>query len=353
MTGAALAAPFWPARRTGEGAPMTFIRFLATRLAKALVVILLIAALNFVLVRLAPGDPAAVLAGEAGATDPEFVTRLRQQFGLDQPIWKQLLIYLGQIMQLDFGYSYRNHISVVALIGERLPATILLMLSSFVVSLTLGVGMGALAAGVRFFNRARWLDTLIMTLALVLYATPLFWLALMMIIVFSVQLDWLPAFGMESVGAGLTGLSRMADIAHHLVLPTLALSFFFMSVYVRLTRAAMMEVMMQDHVRTAFAKGVRPWRILRRHVLRNALLPIVTFAGLQLGQVAGGAVLVETVFAWPGIGRLMFDALLQRDYQLLLGVFLVTSATVIVCNLLTDITYRFVDPRIRVGEGAK
>lgn len=329
------------------------LRFLAARLVKAILVILAIAALNFVLIRLAPGDPASVLAGEAGASDPNFVEQLRQQFGLNEPLWKQLALYLWKVLHLDFGYSYRNHVPVMQLIAERLPATLLLMASSFVVSIALGVAFGALAAGVSFFGRARWLDPLIMAVALLFYATPLFWLALMMVIVFSVQLDWLPAFGMESVGANLTGLSRAADIARHLVLPTLALSFFFMSVYVRLTRAAMMDVMMQDHVRTAFAKGLGSWTVLRRHVLRNALLPIVTFAGLQLGQVAGGAVLIETVFAWPGVGRLMFDALLQRDYQLLLGVFLVTSATVIVFNILTDIAYRFVDPRIRIGAGAK
>lgn len=332
---------------------MQFAGFLAGRIVKALFVILAIAALNFILIRLAPGDPASVLAGEAGATDPNYVLQLRQQFGLDDPLWKQLGLYLWKILHLDFGYSYRNHVPVISLIAERLPATILLMVSSFIVSLSLGVLFGALAAGVSFFNRTRWLDPLIMTVALIFYATPLFWLALMMVIVFSVQLDWLPAFGMESVGAKLTGWDRVLDIGSHLVLPTLALSFFFMSVYVRLTRATMMETMLQDHVRTAFAKGVTPWRVLRRHVLRNAMLPIVTFAGLQLGQVAGGAVLIETVFAWPGIGRLMFDALLQRDYQLLLGVFLVTSATVIFFNILTDIAYRFVDPRIRVGGGSK
>jgi peptide/nickel transport system permease protein len=329
------------------------LRFLAGRLAKAVLVILAIAALNFILIRLAPGDPASVLAGESGASDPAYVLRLRQQFGLDEPLWKQLGLYLWKIVQFDFGYSYRNNLPVIALIAERLPATLLLMASSFVVSLSLGVAFGALAAGVSFFQRARWLDPLIMAVALLFYATPLFWLALMMVIVFSVQLDWLPAFGMESVGANLTGFARLSDIAAHLVLPTLALSFFFMSVYVRLTRAAMMETMMQDHVRTAFAKGLSPWNVLRRHVLRNAMLPIVTFAGLQLGQVAGGAVLIETVFAWPGIGRLMFDALLQRDYQLLLGVFLITSATVIVFNILTDVAYRYVDPRIRIGGGAK
>lgn len=329
------------------------LRFLAARLLKAILVVLAIAALNFVLIRLAPGDPASVLAGEAGASDPNFVEQLREQFGLNEPLWKQLALYLWKVLHLDFGYSYRNHVPVMQLIAERLPATLLLMASSFVVSIALGVGFGALAAGVSFFGRARWLDPLIMAGALLFYATPLFWLALMMVIVFSVQLDWLPAFGMESVGANLKGLARAADIARHLVLPTLALSFFFMSVYVRLTRAAMMDVMMQDHVRTAFAKGLGSWTVLRRHVLRNALLPIVTFAGLQLGQVAGGAVLIETVFAWPGVGRLMFDALLQRDYQLLLGVFLVTSATVIAFNILTDLAYRFVDPRIRIGAGAK
>jgi peptide/nickel transport system permease protein len=332
---------------------LSFVRFLAGRLVKAVIVVLAIAALNFVLVRLAPGDPASVLAGEAGATDPKFVDELRARFGLDKPVWEQLLIYLGQVVRLDLGFSYRNQVPVIALIGERLPATLLLMTSGFLFSLVAGVGLGVLAARARFLERGRFLDSVVMTIALVFYATPLFWLALMLVILFSVQLNWLPAFGMESVGANLTGVSRAVDIARHLVLPTLALGFFFMAVYVRLTRAAMLEVMNQDYVRTALAKGLSPREVLRKHVLRNALLPIVTFAGVQLGQMAGGAVLVETVFAWPGVGRLMFDALLQRDYQLLLGVFLITSGTVVVFNLLTDIVYLFVDPRIRVEGRAR
>lgn len=332
---------------------MSFVRFLAGRLVKAVIVVLAIAALNFVLIRLAPGDPAAVLAGEAGATDPRFVDELRARFGLDKPVWEQLLIYLGQVLRLDLGFSYRNQVPVIALIAERLPATLLLMTSGFLFSLFVGVGLGVVAARARFLERGRFLDSVVMTIALVFYATPLFWLALMLVILFSVQLDWLPAFGMESVGLNLTGITRAADIARHLVLPTLALGFFFMAVYVRLTRAAMLEVMNQDYVRTALAKGLSPRDVLRRHVLRNALLPIVTFAGVQLGQMAGGAVLVETVFAWPGVGRLMFDALLQRDYQLLLGVFLITSATVVLFNLLTDIAYQFVDPRIRIEGRAR
>ena len=332
---------------------MAFLRFLAGRLFKAILVIIAIAALNFVLIRLAPGDPASVMAGEAGASDPKFVDELRSRFGLDQPVWYQLMLYLRSILMLDFGYSYRNQVPVMSLIADRLPATLILMLSAFVTSLALGISLGLLAARVRFMNSKAWLDSAIISVALVFYATPLFWLALMMIVVFSVQLDWFPAFGMTTVGVPMTTFGRALDIAHHLVLPTMALSFFFMSIYVRLTRAAMIEVMMQDHVRTAFAKGLEPGQVLRRHVFRNALLPIITFAGLQLGQMAGGAVLIETVFAWPGVGRLMFDALLQRDYQLLLGVFLVTSATVIAFNILTDMAYRLVDPRIRLEGPAR
>ncbi|MGE8635421.1 MAG: ABC transporter permease, partial [Achromobacter piechaudii] len=198
-------------------------------------------------------------------------------------------------------------------------------------------------------NKRRWIDSSVMTGALLLYATPLFWLSLMGILLFSVVLGWLPAFGMETVGASLTGWARVADIAQHLILPTVTLGCFFMAVYVRLTRASMLEVIGMDFVKTARAKGVSPSRVIRVHVLRNALLPVITFAGIQLGQMAGGAVLTETVFAWPGIGRLMFDALLQRDYQLLLGIFLVTSIMVVVFNLLTDVLYRLIDPRIAAG----
>lgn len=179
------------------------------------------------------------------------------------------------------------------------------------------------------------------------YATPLFWLALMAVLLFSVQLGWLPGFGYETVGAGYTGLRRSLDILWHLILPAMTLGLFFMAVYVRMTRASMLEVARLDFTKTARAKGLRPGVIQRRHVLRNAILPVITLAGLQAGQLVGGSVLIETVFAWPGIGRLMFDALQQRDYNLLLGVFIVSAAVVLLFNLITDIVYRVVDPRIR------
>jgi peptide/nickel transport system permease protein len=206
-----------------------------------------------------------------------------------------------------------------------------------------------LAARSRYTNKKKWVDSSIMAVALLFYATPLFWLSLLLIILFSVTLGWLPAFGMESVGAGLTGLDRVLDISAHLVLPVISLGCFFMAVYARLARASMLEVMGMDFIKTARAKGVPAGQVIRKHVIRNAMLPVVTFAGIQLGQMAGGAVLTETVFGWPGIGRLMFDALMQRDYQLLLGVFLVTSSMVVLFNIITDLIYRVVDPRIELG----
>ncbi len=330
---------------------MKFLSFFAARVGKALVVVLGVVIINFFLIRLAPGDPAVVLAGQAGAGDAAFVEQLRSQFGLDKPVLTQLGLYLKGVVQLDLGFSYRSHVPVLDLILERLPATFLLMSCAFVFSLVLGVLLGVVAARARYRNKRRWIDSTVMTGALLLYATPLFWLSLMGILLFSVMLGWLPAFGMESVGSNLTGLARAGDIAQHLILPTVTLGCFFMAVYVRLTRASMLEVIGMDFVKTARAKGVSPNRVIRAHVLRNALLPVITFAGIQLGQMAGGAVLTETVFAWPGIGRLMFDALLQRDYQLLLGVFLVTSIMVVVFNLITDIVYRLIDPRIAAGSG--
>jgi peptide/nickel transport system permease protein len=317
-----------------------------SRAAKALGVVLSVVIVNFFLIRLAPGDPASIMAGEAGASDPQFVENLRKQFGLDQSLLHQLLVYLKGVLQFDWGYSYRMQVSVFDLIIHRLPATLLLMGCAFLFSIVLGILFGVLAATARQSGAKDWLDSLIVGVSLLLYATPLFWLSLLAILLFSVQLDWLPAFGMETVGAGFTGLARVKDIALHLVLPTISLGAFYMAMYVRLTRASMLDVGNMDFVKTARAKGMPASRVIYGHILRNALLPIVTFSGMQLGQMAGGAVLTETVFGWPGIGRLMFDALLQRDYQLLLGVFLVTSTMVVVFNLLTDLFYSVVDPRI-------
>ena len=321
---------------------MNLEQFLAGRLAKWIVVLFAIAVLNFFLIRAAPGDPAQVLAGEAGAADEQLLIQLRERFGLDQPLLTQLWVYLKGYLTFDLGFSYRQQQPVLSLILDRLPATLLLTGAAFIVSLGLGTLMGALAAR----RAGRWQDSVITTLALVFYATPLFWVALMSQIVFSLKLGLVPNVGYESIGANYTGLARALDIASHLVLPALTLGLFFTALYARMMRASMLEVAGADFVKTARAKGLAPGLVSRRHVARNAILPVVTLAGLQAGQLVGGAVLTETVFAWPGIGRLMFDALVQRDYSVLLGVFFMSSAMVVGFNILTDLVYRLADPRI-------
>jgi peptide/nickel transport system permease protein len=318
------------------------LSFVAQRIVKGVIVLLAIVVLNFFLIRLAPGDPASVMAGEAGASDQVFVQQLREKFGLDRPLPEQLLIYVEGVLRFDLGYSFRQQEPVSRLIMERLPATLLLTITAFAISLVLGILFGALAA--RFAGT--WADTAITTVALIFYATPLFWVALIGILLFSVEWDWLPSFGYETVGANYTGFAHIRDVGAHLVMPATTIGLFFMATYARMTRASMLEVKRLDFVKTARAKGLKASVIQRRHVLRNALLPVVTLAGLHTGTLIGGAVLTETVFAWPGIGRLMYDALIQRDYNLLLGVFVVCSAMVLILNLITDLVYRMVDPRI-------
>ena len=300
---------------------MVYARLVLMRLFKAVIVLFLIVIFNFLLIQMAPGDPAAILGGEAGAADQEFLDQLRERFGLDQPMYVQLWRYVSGIAMLDFGYSYRLGVPVFDLIMDRLPATLLLTGTAFVLSLVLGIVAGSMAAA----RVKKPSGSLIMALALVFYATPLFWVALMSVVVFSVYLGWLPAYGLYTVGAGHTGFALVLDVAKHLVLPATTLALFFMAIYTRMTRTS----------------------IQRRHVLRNALLPIITLAGLQAGQMVGGAILTETVFAWPGIGRLMFEALQQRDYNLLLGIFFFSAALVIVFNIITDVVYRLADPRIK------
>ena len=324
---------------------VTILRFLLLRLLKMAAIVLAIIIIDFLLIHAAPGDPASVIAGQSGAADPKFLEQLRHEFGLDLPLLQQLGIYLNGILHGDLGISHRQQRTVASLIIERLPATLLLTTTAFIFALAAGIALGAAAA-----RRAGSLaDSVITILALAFYATPIFWVGLMLVLVFSVWLEWLPSFGMGTVGANLHGIAAMIDVIPYLVLPSLTLGLFYMAVYARLTRASMLEVADQDFVKTARAKGVPEGRILRRHILRNALLPVITFAGIQAGQLIGGSILVETVFAWPGIGRLAFEALLARDYQVLLGVFLTTSILVVVFNLVTDLLYLVADPRMELA----
>ncbi|MBB3211881.1 peptide/nickel transport system permease protein [Herbaspirillum sp. Sphag1AN] len=313
------------------------------RLLQLVGVVLGVAVINFFLLRLAPGDAAQVLAGEAGAATPEYMAALRTQFGLDQPLLVQFGKYLLNLAHFNLGYSFRHGMPVAQLIGERVPATLLLMGASILFAVLVGSALGAIAA----YRVGKLVDVLISTLALLFFATPLFWIGLMLVVVFSVWLDWLPVGGMFTVEAGYTGWAHIVDVARHLVLPSVTLGLFYMAVYTRLMRATMVEVRRQDFVRTAVAKGARAPRVLFAHVLRNASLPLVTMLGVQISSIIGGAVLVETVFSWPGLGRLAFEALFQRDFNLLLGILLCSSIVVIVVNWIVDFVYTRLDPRIR------
>jgi len=321
---------------------MNTARFIARRLLQVLPVVLAIAAMNFLLLQLAPGDAADILAGQMGHASPELVEQMRRDFGLDRPVYQQFFIYLGKLLSLNLGTSNIQQRPVTDLIMERLPATVLLMTTATVVAVALGVLLGVAAAR----RSGRWLDSVISVLALVVYATPAFWLGLMLIVLFSVYFDLLPSGGMMTIGSGKTGLTLALDIARHLVLPATTLGLFYVAIYARLMRASMLEVYNLDFITTARAKGLTEGRIAWTHAFRNALLPVVTLAGVQFGHLLGGSILVETVFAWPGLGRLVFDALLQRDLNLLLGILFVSSVVVILANLIVDLTYGFLDPRI-------
>ncbi|PLZ02532.1 ABC transporter permease [Burkholderia sp. WAC0059] len=309
---------------------------------QAVPTVLGIVVLNFFLLKLMPGDAADVIAGESGSATAETMRALRAKFGLDQSLLHQLGHYLDNLAHLSLGYSPRFDAPVMQLIMERLPNTLLLMGVALGFAIVVGVTLGAVMA----HWAGKWPDRVLSVLALVFYSTPGFWIGLLAIVFFSVRLGWLPSGGNVTIGASLHGSARFADMAKHVVLPALTLSTFFIAIYARLTRAAMLEVQRQDFVRTAQAKGLHPWRVTVRHVLRNALVPLTTLAGLHFGTLLGGAAVTETVFSWPGLGRLALDAVMARDFGVLLGVLLLSSLLVIVANAAVDLLQAWLDPRI-------
>ena len=300
---------------------------------------------NFFLLHLAPGDPATVLAGEAGAATPEYMQQLRAQFGLDRSIPVQFVAYIWNILHLDFGFSFRYGASNLSLILDRMGATLLLMLTATVFAVLAGTALGVFVAARRGTLAAR----LILGAVVVVYAAPVFWLGLMLIVAFAIKLGWLPTSGMWTVGADLSGAAATLDVARHLVLPAATLSFFYVALYTRLMRSAVLDNLELNYVTTARAKGVGPARILRRHVLRNAIVPVLTMAGVQVSGMLGGSVVVESVFGWPGLGQLAFDALRSRDLNLLLGILVLSSVLVVLVNTAVDVLHGIVDPRVVPG----
>lgn len=324
---------------------MNFLTLAVRRLAAALPALLIILAGLFLLLQLAPGDTVDALVAQMGGGDPTMIDELRRYYALDQSTSVRLGDYLWRLIHLDLGRSAVYGKPVAEVIIQRLPATLLLMGSALALAFAAGMGLGVIAA----IRVNRWPDALISTLGLIFYATPSFWFGLMGIVVFAVYLGWLPSGGFGTIGGGLTGVAQILDIAWYLTLPTLTLALIFLATYLRIMRASMLEVSTLDFVRTARAKGLANRAIVVRHVLRNALLPMVTLIGLQAGSMLGGSVVVESVFALPGLGRLAYEAVMQRDLNTLLGVVFVSALLVISINFLVDLLYSRLDPRINPG----
>lgn len=309
--------------------------YLIRRLSVALFTLLGVTFLVFLSIRLVPGDPATAIAGEL-ATE-ELVLEVREQLGLDDPILIQYANYLGRILQGDMGQSIRSRLPVTEEIQIRLPRTLTLALISLLVSTAIGIPIGVLAAT----RPNSWFDTGTMVLALLGVSMPIFWLGLMLMILFAVQIpQW---FGLSGPLLPPTGSGTW----QHMVMPVMALAANSMALQARMTRASMLEVMRQDYIRTARAKGQRERVVIYVHAFRNALLPIVTILGLQFGTLLGGAVLTETVFSWPGIGRLLVDAIGFRDYPVIQGTVLVIAIGFLLTNLLVDYLYAYLDPRVQ------
>jgi peptide/nickel transport system permease protein len=298
--------------------------------------------INFLLLQLAPGDAADVFAGQAGAATAETMAAMRKSFGLDQPLLVRLVSYLGEVAHLSLGVSTRYNAPVVHLLMERLPNTLALMGTALSIALAIGIALGTVMA----CFAGGWLDRTLSTVVLVCYSVPGFWISLMLIVVFSIKLGVLPTGGSETIGSTLTGLPALLDRLRYLVLPATSMALFFIAIYCRLMRAAMLETLSLDYVRTAHAKGLAPVTIMVRHVLRNALLPVTTMAGMHFGAMLGGAIVIETVYSWPGLGRLAFEGLMSRDFNVLLGILFLSSMLVVFSNALVDMVHAWLDPRI-------
>lgn len=307
--------------------------------------VLAVAIISFTLLHIAPGDAAVVIAGESGSGDPELLAEIRQLYGLDDPFVTQLGSHLGRVATGDFGQSYRFNESVVSLISERIWPTVLLGITAIFFAVVVGIAVGVYTAR----RPESWASHLATILALVGFSIPVFFLGIELIILFASVLDWLPAGRMRDLRFEGNFIQRWIDIGEHLILPAFTLAVLYLAQYSRQTRASMLETLQSDFVRTARSKGLSERTVVYKHALRNAVIPVITLAGLQLGTILSGALIVETVFDWPGLGRLAFESVLARDAPVLLALLMLSSVLVILANLATDVVYRLIDPRIRVG----
>ena len=299
--------------------------------------------LNFLLLQLAPGDVVDAMLAEGGGGDPALAAKLREAYGLDQPVYIQLFKYLGQVLTGDLGYSFYYDDSVSVLILGHLPTTLMLTLSALVVAVGVGTLFGVYAA----IKPRGIFSNFVTVFSLLGYATPVFWLGMIILLVFALYLPLFPAFGIRSIPEPEQWFDRILDLINHLVLPTFTLAILYLANYSRLSRASMLDVLGADYIRTARTKGLSEFKVIFKHALKNAALPVVTMAGLQLGHIFSGAVLVETVFSLPGLGPLLYESIMRRDYPVILGVLFGAASTTIIANIITDLVYKRMDPRIQ------
>lgn len=335
------------------------LSFLLRRLALTIPTFFALMFVTFVAIRLVPGDPVEVRVGERGIS-PERLAQFRHELGLDQPVWKQFLDYCGQLLQGNFGTSLSTNQRVLTEFAALFPATLELSFFAMLLAVLIGLPAGTLAAA----RRGTWFDQGLMGLSVTGYSMPIFWWGLLLIMLVGerwgltpvsgridlIQYYFEPVTGFMTIDAWLSGQpGAVADALHHLVLPAIVLGTVPLAVVARMTRSAMLEVLSEDYVRTARAKGLPAWRVVGLHALRNAMIPVVTVIGLQVGALMAGAVLTETIFSWPGVGKWLIESISRRDYPALQGGVMLISAIVIGVNLLVDLAYGLVNPRIRHG----
>ena len=305
------------------------------RLMATIPVMVVVAVAVFALLHVTPGDPAVIIAGDYAT--PDDVARIRAKLGLDRPFLTQVGLWLGQIVRGDLGTSIFSGLPVATLIKQRAEATVSLTVLAMLISVGVGVPLGIVAA----WKKGSWIDRLVMVIAVSGFSMPVFWLGFLLVYVFAISFAWLPVQGYQPLASGFWPFLR------HLILPALTLSVIYLALVARMTRASMLGVLSEDYIRTAFAKGLPPGRVLVRHALKNASLPVVTIIGIGFALLIGGAVVTESVFALPGLGRLTVDAIVRRDYPVIQGVLLLVSGAYVLINLVIDMLYVFLDPRIR------
>jgi peptide/nickel transport system permease protein len=323
-------------------------RYVLARLGWGVLIVIAILVLNFIIVHMVPGSPIDALLGDF-PVPPGYADQIRAEFGLDKPLPTQLGLYLVNLLQGNLGFSFANRLPVLDLVLARLGPTVLLMVPALLLAAVLGVVLGVTAAP----RAGSVQDSALTALSLFGYSVPVFWLGQMLVIVFAIRLGWLPVQGMKDMRDDAAGFAAIPGVLRHLVLPAFSVMIFYIAIVARVARASVAEALHHDYVLTAKAKGLSRRTILWRHVLPNAMIPVVTVIGYNFGLSLTGAILVETVFAWPGIGSLFITSIANRDYPVLQGIFLVAAVSVVVINIVTDLLYALLDPRVRTSHEAR